>query len=202
MNQNIATIIAQIRQLESELELELARGRLDLAFTVKEGVVRFEERILKRHRQLKSNLAAYILRARPLMILSAPIIYILLVPFMLLDLFISLYQLTCFPVYGIPSVRRGDYIVFDRAHLAYLNLIEKINCSYCSYANGLIAYVREIASLTEQFWCPIKHARRVAATHTRYARFVDYGDAEQYHEELETLRKQLQKGNGETPTPL
>ncbi len=202
MNQNIATIIAQIRQLESELELELARGRLDLAFTVKEGVVRFEERILKRHRQLKSNLAAYILRARPLMILSAPIIYILLVPFMLLDLFISLYQLTCFPVYGIPSVRRGDYIVFDRAHLAYLNLIEKINCSYCSYANGLIAYVREIASLTEQFWCPIKHARRVAATHTRYARFVDYGDAEQYHEELETLRKQLQKGNRETPTPL
>ena len=202
MNQNIATIIAQIRQLESELELELARGRLDLAFTVKEGVVRLEERILKRHRQLKSNLAAYILRARPLMILSAPIIYSLLVPFILLDLFISLYQITCFPVYGIPPVRRGDFIVFDRAHLAYLNLIEKINCSYCSYANGLIAYVREIASLTEQFWCPIKHARRVVAPHTRYARFVDYGDAEHYHEELETLQKQLQKRNRKTPTPL
>ena len=112
---------------------------------------------------------------------------------MLLDLFVSLYQLTCFPVFGIPAVRRSDYIVLDRGHLAYLNLIEKINCSYCSYANGLIAYVREIASLTEQFWCPIKHARRVMAAHTRYVKFVDYGDAERYHTELESLRQQLRQ---------
>jgi hypothetical protein len=195
LNQRIASIIERIEQLESELEAEFARGRTELAFTLTGGVVRFEEHILKRHRQLKTRLSHYILRARPLMLVSAPIIYAVLIPFVLLDLFVSLYQFTCFPVFGIPAVRRGDYIVFDRGHLAYLNLIEKINCAYCSYANGLIAYVREIASLTEQFWCPIKHARRVMATHARYARFVDYGDAEHYPAELEALRQQLRQKN-------
>jgi hypothetical protein len=85
------------------------------------------------------------------MILSAPIIYAVLIPFVLLDLFVSLYRFTCFPVFGIPAVRRGDYIVFDRGHLAYLNLIEKINRSYCSCAHGLIAYVWEFTSINEQF---------------------------------------------------
>ena len=55
------------------------------------------------------------------------------------------YQAICFPVYKIPKVRRRDYLVFDRHHLAYLNIIEKINCAYCSYANGAIAFMREVA---------------------------------------------------------
>jgi hypothetical protein len=58
-----------------------------------------------------------------------------------------------------------------------LNALEKLNCVYCSYANGLIAYVREIAGRTEQYWCPIKHARRVIGAHPHYAQFQDYGDA-------------------------
>jgi hypothetical protein len=43
-------------------------------------------------------------------------------------------------------------MIFDRTHLAYLNLVEKINCAYCSYGNGLAAYLREIAARTEQYW--------------------------------------------------
>ncbi len=201
MNERIATIIERIHELESELEVELARRRLAFAFTIKGDAVRFEEYVLKRHRDLKTRLSAYIFRARPLMILTAPIIYSGLVPFILLDLFVSLYQFTCFPVFGIARVRRHDYFVFDRGQLAYLNVIEKINCSYCSYANGLIAYVREIASLTEQFWCPIKHARRVLAVHERYPQFVDYGDAEHYHSELEALRQQLRQKGSEPQGP-
>ena len=59
-------------------------------------------------------------------------------------------------------------------------MIEKINCAFCSYANGLIAYTREIASLTEAYWCPIKHAKRLNGSHPRYKDFLDYGDAEAY----------------------
>lgn len=33
------------------------------------------------------------------------------------DLLVTFYQWTCFPVYGIAKVMRGDYIVFDRHHL-------------------------------------------------------------------------------------
>ena len=113
----------------------------------------------------------------------------MIVPLVLLDLFVTVYQAVCFPVYGIPKVRRRDYLVFDRHHLAYLNALEKLNCAYCAYANGLIAYVRVIASRTEEYWCPIKHARRLIGAHAYYATFEDYGDAEGYRRRLEELRE-------------
>lgn len=47
----------------------------------------------------------------------------------------------------LDRVRRRDYLVFDRAHLAYLNLVEKINCACCSYGNALAAYFKEVARL-------------------------------------------------------
>jgi hypothetical protein len=149
----------------------------------------FEEEILRRHRELKTRLSAYLLAARPLVVITAPVIYSVIVPLVLLDLFVTVYQAVCFPVYGIPKVRRRDYLVFDRHHLAYLNALEKLNCAYCAYANGLIAYVREIASRTEEYWCPIKHARRLIGAHAYCATFEDYGDAEGYRRRLEELRE-------------
>jgi hypothetical protein len=104
MNQRIAGIVAQIHALESDLEVEFARRRMELAFTVKKGVVRFEEHVLKRHRELKTRLSRYILGARPLLILATPVIYSLLIPFVLLDLFISVYQFVCFRLFGLPTV--------------------------------------------------------------------------------------------------
>jgi hypothetical protein len=88
-------------------------------------------------------------------------------------------------------VSRGKYIVIDRQHLAYLNAIEKLNCMYCGYANGVFAYVREIAARTEQYWCPIRHATRVRGPHAHYREFVDYGDADGYHRRLPVLRNKL-----------
>jgi hypothetical protein len=84
-------------------------------------------------------------------------------------------------------VRRSDYLVFDRHHLSYLNGLEKLNCAYCSYANGLLAYAREIAGRTELHWCPIKHARRVLGAHGTYHEFDDYGDAEAYQWRLRAM---------------
>ena len=91
----------------------------------------------------------------------------MVLPIALLDLWASVYQWVCFPVYGISRVRRSAYVVIDRQHLAYLNAIEKLNCVYCGYGNGVFAYVREIAGRTEQYRCPIRHARRVRARRTR-----------------------------------
>jgi len=193
MNPHIAALTDKIRALETELEAELAKRRAELRVGLEHGRAVFEEEILRRHRELKVRLTAYVLGARPLVILTAPLIYSLIVPLVLLDLFVSLYQAVCFPVYGIPKMRRRDFLVFDRHHLAYLNAIEKLNCAYCSYANGLIAYAREVAARTEQYWCPIKHARRAIGTHARYAQFDDYGDAEGYQKRLAELRNALAK---------
>jgi len=88
-------------------------------------------------------------------------------------------------------VRRRRYVVIDRHTLAYLNGIEKVNCVYCGYANGVIAYVREIAARTEQYWCPIRHARHIPAPHARYPLFFDYGDAKAYRHDLPKMRRTL-----------
>lgn len=193
MNPKIDELAGKIHALEAELDAELAKRGAELRYGLEHGRVAFEEELLRRHRELRQKLLPYVLGANPLVILTAPVIYAGIVPFMLLDLFVSVYQAVCFPVYGIAKVKRSDYLVFDRHHLAYLNALEKLNCAYCSYANGLIAYIREIAARTEQYWCPIKHARRVIGTHAHYAMFDDYGNGEGYQQRLENLRKRLIK---------
>jgi hypothetical protein len=187
MNSGIAALMEKIQVLESELEAELAKRQANLRFGLEKGEALFEEEVLRRHRELKIRLSTYVLKAPPLVILTAPFIYALIIPFVLLDLFVTVYQFICFPVYGIPKVRRTNFLVFDRHHLAYLNILEKLNCAYCSYGNGLIAYVREIASRTEQYWRPIKHARRLVGAHARYAVFADYGDADGFKKSLQNL---------------
>jgi hypothetical protein len=123
-----------------------------------------------------------------LAILTAPFIYAVIIPFVLLDLFVTVYQTVCFPVYGIPKARRRDYIAIDRNKLRYLNAIEGFNCMYCSYGNGVLAYAVEVAGRTEQHWCPIRHARRVQNTHDRYSHFLPYGDSRAYREEIDKIR--------------
>ena len=188
VREEITHLAGSIHALERQLEVALAKRRIELNYRVQDGVVQFEQVVIAKHRLLKARLSSYVFGARPAMILTAPVIYSLIIPLMLLDLFAALYQAACFPVYGIPRVRRRDYLAFDRGQLAYLNAIEKLNCEYCAYANGLIAYIREIASRTEEYWCPIKHARRVLGAHPRYGSFLDYGDGDAYRHDLERLR--------------
>jgi hypothetical protein len=124
-----------------------------------------------------------------MVILSSPLIYACLLPFLLLDAAVAIYQLVCFPIYGIPKVRRKDYLVFDRGKLAYLNTIEKVGCIYCSYANGLLSLVTEIAARSEQHFCPIKHAHPLANVHSRYSTFLPYGNARAYREQSDAVAR-------------
>ena len=193
MNPTIADLAQKIRALEGELEVQMALARAELGIRIEDGKVEFQEAVLRRHRELKTRLLHYVAGARPLILITAPVIYALIIPLLLLDIFITIYQTICFPVYGIPKVSRKDYLIFDRRFLAYLNVVEKFNCAYCSYANGLIGYVREIASRTEQYWCPIKHARKVVGAHPRYSSFADFGDAQGYKDEVAALAEQARR---------
>ena len=191
MNPKIEALLQGIRAMEAELELQTALARAELHVRIEHGKLEFDKAVLERHRAMKTRLLRYIVGARPLIVLTAPVIYVLIFPFALLDLFITIYQAVCFPIYGIPKVKRRDYLIFDRRHLAYLNALEKLNCAYCSYANGVIGYVREIGSRTEQFWCPIKHARKLVAAHPRYNAFADFGDVDAYREEVRKATERL-----------
>jgi hypothetical protein len=130
----------------------------------------------------------YLRGARPLVLLTSPLIYLCVIPFALLDLFVAVYQAVCFRASGIPKVRRSDYLIFDRGRLPYLNAIEKVGCVYCSYANGLLAYVAEVAARTEQHFCPIKHDATLPSAHSRYLHFLPYGDARAYRSGLDGVR--------------
>ena len=194
MSHQIDELIQRIKELEEELETEFRQKREEFHFIIEKKRVLFAEEVARQQRRLKTGLFRYFAESRPLNILTAPIIYSGFIPFVFLDFFLFLYQTICFPIYGIPKVKRSEYLVFDREDLPYLNIIEKFNCFYCSYGNGLAAYAREITARTEQYWCPIKHARRIKAAHDRYPRFFEFGDAESYQKGLERLRKEYEKG--------
>ena len=82
-----------------------------------------------------------------------------------------------------------------------MNAIEKVHCAYCSYANGLLAYAREISARTEQYWCSIKHSRPLPGAHARCPPFLDYGDPAQFHERVEGLRRELTEEGSPAPEP-
>ena len=179
---------SRIKSLEKELQGVLAEKEKAFRYRWENGKATFEKEVLGEHRGLKNWLPSYLLHSNFLAYLTAPVIYAGIVPFALLDLFLVVYQGICFPVYGVPKVKRSDYFVYDRGNLKYLNLLERLNCLYCSYGNAVFAYGTEIAGRTEQHWCPIKHAQRVRSPHSRYSHFFDYGDARAYSEKIETVR--------------
>ena len=193
MNQRIAQILAQMAALEDELSTAVHKQESRMFFQIKGKRVEFEHSVKEAHRKLRMNVFRWLVTNRPQNLITGPIIYGMVVPLLMLDLFVSLYQWACFPIYGIAKVRRADYLVFDRRHLGYLNFIEKFHCTYCEYANGLIGYLGEIVARTEEYFCPIKHAHKILGTHARYKHFLAYGDADAYEAKLEEFRVALGK---------
>lgn len=189
-------ILAEINALRAQVEAELESRREKLGWRVHDGFVSFEQGISDEHKKLRVGIGQFLAQSNLATILTAPLIYSLIVPFVLIDIWTSLYQAVCFRAYGIERVKRSDYISYDRHKLRYLNWIEVLNCTYCSYGNGVIAYVREVASRTEQYWCPIKHAMRLADTHPHYSDFIEYGDAQGYRDQLTELRDMLREKTG------
>jgi hypothetical protein len=192
MNRHLDTLLERMQQLEKEVLRELQKKEQEFFYEVRLGKIRFTEEARARHKKLVKRFAAYIRGSRFMVLLTTPVIWACVIPIALVDLAMIIYQAICFPIYGIPKVRRRGYVMADRRHLAYLNWAEKLNCEYCSYANGVLACATEIAARTEQYWCPIKHALRMKSMHSRYRFFFEYGDAEQYRQQIETVRRSFE----------
>lgn len=181
-----------MRTLEQEILRELRYKEAEFLYEVRMGKVRFTRETIERHRRMSKRVRRFLMESSMPVLITAPIIWFCLVPLFFLDVTISVYQALCFGIYGIPKVKRSDYLLFDRRRLAYLNFIERLNCEYCAYGNGVLAYATEVAARTEQYWCPIKHALRVKSMHSRYRFFFDYGDAEHYRRDLERVRRSFE----------
>lgn len=189
MGDRLNDILEEIRELEKSVQDEIRRKEEVFQYRIRKGKVIFARDAEQFQKKFSRTILKYIKDARLLNALTAPVIYSMIVPALLIDLGVSIYQGLCFPIYGIPRVKRSDHVILDRHYLKYLNFLERVNCDYCSYFNGLASYISEVAALTEQYWCPIKHAFGKARPHSRYHLFLDYGDAEGYRSRLLALRK-------------
>ena len=191
MANRLEVLLNEIKALEKELIGEIESKKKEYSYEAIKSAIHFKEEVVSLHRAQATRIRDYLRQAKLRNIATAPIIWLNLIPAVLMDLVVTFFQFSCFPIYGIPKVKRSDYIVIDRHYLQYLNLIEKINCVYCGYFNGVIAYVQEVAARTEQYWCPIKHARNLKTMHNRYSQFSEFGDSEHFHKNFRKLRNKF-----------
>lgn len=199
MDREFDQLLARLRALEDEIKRKVVAGRTQLNYRLDHGRVEFAAGVLAQHRRLRTGLARYLRDSRLGFMATAPFVYALVLPLLLLDAAVVLYQAVCFRAWGLAPVSRGDYVVIDRHHLAYRNGVENLNCAYCGYANGVLALAREVASRTEQYWCPAKHARAVKGAHSRYRGFADYGDAAGYRRRIAVPRAELDRAASPGP---
>lgn len=185
MESNIGKILEKMDRLNNALKKEYSRLSRTYGFSVKQKHVIFLKKFRERNRVFRIPAWKYVVPKNIRHLLSLPFIYAMIFPAVFLDIFISVYQWVAFSLYGIPKVKRGDYIQYDRRFLDYLNWIEKIHCLYCSYVNGLFAYALEISARTERYWCPIKSAMKPKFYHSWYKDFADYGNPEEWKEKTQ-----------------
>lgn len=193
MNNRIREIVEEIEEMKLKLAEEIAEQESHISYEIHNGYVKFEEEVLSKQKRNMQDLLSWFREVPFLYFLTAPIIYVMIIPSMLLDLILFIYQQVVFRVFKFKFIKRSDYIIFDHQYLGYLNPIEKINCLYCSYVNGLMQYASAVAGRTELYFCPIKHAKKVASEHNYYYTFLSYGEGKDYQEKLKALREESGK---------
>lgn len=113
-------------------------------------------------------------------LIAAPFIYFMIIPVAFLDLTMEIYHRICFPLYGIPYVDRSKYVFVDRHRLKYLGIIDKVNCAYCGYVNGVLPYSAAIAHETERYWCSILHEGQKPKE--GFEDYLPYGDEKAFED--------------------
>ena len=68
-------LLERIRQLQDEIEAEIHRGRERFRYRLENGRVVFEAEMRQRHRAFRVKLSTFLRQARPMVIITAPVIY-------------------------------------------------------------------------------------------------------------------------------
>ena len=96
MNDNIAKILSQMAALEEELRTAVQEQESKMFFVIKGKRVEFESTVKAAHRKLKNNFFRWLVTNRPQNLITGPIIYSMIFPMMLFDLFVSFYSSPAF----------------------------------------------------------------------------------------------------------
>jgi len=195
ISEQITILYEKLQDKEGQFEKNLSAQREKFSYEINQRRIKFDAVVRQHHKTLRTSMRRFVRDSTIPEILVSPLVYLVIIPLVLLDLMLFFFQLVCSPVYGIPKVRRADYVVLDRHKLSYLNPIEKLNCVYCGYANGLLSYSRAIAGQAEVHWCPIKHALKVRGALKQYYNYADYGDAPGYAQKRNERNENVDSGD-------
>src|SRR5664279_411974 len=88
MTAQLDELMEKLRSVEAEIETELAKRREELRFRLDNRRIVFEQEVLRIHRAIKTRASRYFIDANPWIVLSAPVIYSLIVPFVLIDIWV------------------------------------------------------------------------------------------------------------------
>src|SRR3989339_1684221 len=125
MNENIKEILEKISNLNKELSAKYAQLAEKYGFHFANKKVVFLEEFRKRNLKFRIPVWKYVFPRNFRHLLSMPFIYMMIVPVVILDIFVTVYQAFAFPLCHIPKARRSEFIIFDRRFLDYLNWIQK-----------------------------------------------------------------------------
>ena len=117
MSTYVERFVEHIQEAEHELALEAAAQQRRWHYRMHRGRVWFDHEAREAQRRLKQGILQFLWQGSFFNLVTAPAIYSLLVPRLVLDAWVTPYQWTCFPIYGVARVRRRRYGVFDLAPL-------------------------------------------------------------------------------------
>ena len=101
MSDHIQQLLNMMAELEEELSTALNEQQSSIYFQIKGKRIEFEKSIKQTHLKLKKNFFHWLITDRPQNLITGPIIYSMIIPLAVTDLFVTFYQFTCFPIYGI-----------------------------------------------------------------------------------------------------
>jgi len=98
MNEQIRQILSQIIELEDDLLKLIQEQQAEFNYRIEGTKVLFEKNIRKAQRRLKTGIFSFIRQSQPRNVVTAPFIYSIIVPLVILDIWIHLVSGDMFPL--------------------------------------------------------------------------------------------------------
>ena len=98
MNESIQRLLSEITRLEDELAAVINEQQEKLHYRIDGSKIRFEENLRRIHHELKTGVFAWLRKSEWRNVVTAPFIYSMIIPFVALDIFLTVYQGICLPL--------------------------------------------------------------------------------------------------------
>jgi len=101
MNDKIKEMIEEIEALKLKLGEEIAQQERHITYEIQNGYVQFEKEVLDKQKENMKNLLAWFRDIPLLHLLASPLVYGMLIPAILFDIILFIYQQVAFRIFTL-----------------------------------------------------------------------------------------------------